>query len=758
MNQATPIAKLTGSRLQAFLDDTDEAVDQQVEANVDEDIIRAGLIATLSKQICHADSMGTVYKLHRLWMRAEQTAQALLVLNEHAPAVVQALPAEERSGAEVAIAFWLISAQSQAKDLSQGDAGLRTALLHTEAALGRIPVADQSDEDWNRLARWAHDAGDFELQRRCIKAIHARELAQAGRAAYRAWDEAVCSLRSGKSFASQGDMAQARAGAQRTIAVLEQAAADQDVDHHDWLKLSDSLIELFPEGLPAVAKNIRERLPRDASLPVRRGVEVRVARLEAQVAAAQGRLDDALVKAEQGRYGLTEDSGDAFTCLMMDWLMQAGRNEAAAQLAFESAFNERSDSTEHGSRLAQAELAKGAPPHPYWALTLACAIHDNDLQWLWGDEEPHAFALRHIQVAEQVAPGHPAVAAVRAFHVLATEKNDAKALVLLESAVKHPDMANSKNIEQLWFCRMRVYGVTKALSLPVVPCVAGSWCYSIGVTLNNQVESELPEGTRFDSNAVEALGAQYYEMGLYRFECFFQTGKGHFKDGDIHSYSMLCNNLAIYYRYNVDQPQKALPLHQKGIAASPFAEHYQGVMSSYKQIGDNSNYVQAADELWHYAKENGYSRHCPADYASWVCGALIELNRGAEVPIWLQRLDEWWSEQDDEEKQEDLVSYLGALTSILAKMSSTQAEDALARLESALPEIQTTQDPCCHRLAGLTLENAGQLERALHFFERATQVGEQDENDQQQRAYAKEDVQRCKKAMGQGKSPWWKVW
>jgi cellulose synthase operon protein C len=749
---------LSGSRLQAFLDDTDEAVDQQVEAEVDEDIIRAGLITTLSKQTCRADSMNTVYKLHRLWMRAQQTEQALSVLNEQAQAVVQALPADEQSGAQVAIAFWLMSAHDQAKELGQGDAGLRASLHHTEAVLGHIPVADQSDENWNRLASWAHDAGDFELQRRCIKAIHTRELAQAGRAAYRAWDEAVCSLRTGKSFAGQGDLTQARVCAQTTIAALEQAAPDQDVDHLDWLKLSDSLIELFPEGLPAVAKNIRERLPRDASLPVRRGVEVRVARLEAKVAAAQGWLDEALVKAEQGRYGLTEDADDQFSCLMMDWLMQAGRNEAAGRIAFESAFNERPGSAEHAFRLAQAELVKGLQPHPYWALTLACAIHDDELQWLWGEEAPEAFALRHIAIAEQVAPGHTAVAAVQAFHVLATEKNDAKALALLETAVKHPDMASSKNIEQLWFCRMRVHGVTKALKMPVVPCIAGSWCYAIGVALNNQVESELPEGTRFDSNAVEALGAQYYEMGLFRFESFFASGKGHFKDADVHTYSMLCNNLAIYYRYNIDQPQKALPLHHKGIAASPFAEHYNGVMSSYRQIGDNAKYVQAADELWHYAKENGYSRHCPSDYASWVCGALVELNRQAEVPIWLQRLDEWWSEQDDEEKQEGLVSYLGALTSILAKISHTQADDALARLESALPQIQATSDPCCHRLAGLTLENAGQLERALNLFQRATQIGMQDEGDQQQRAYAKEDVERCKKAMKKNRGPWWKVW
>lgn len=759
MKQGIPPETLSGSRLEAFLDDTDEAVDQQFEADVADDIVQAGLAATLARQSCHADSMAALYKLHRLWLRALKPDQALRVLDEQGPGVALALPPAEKPSAELAIAFWRIAAQSQAKTMGLGAEGLLACLQGAEALLARQPQPEQSDDDWNRLARWAHDAGDFDLQRRCFAAIHAEQKAHPQRAAYRAWDEAVQSLRCGDSFALQGDAGQARACALAAIETLVKATPDQDLDHHDWLRLSDGLLALAPESLQVIAKNIRDRLPRDASLPVRRGVEVRVARLEAKAAAAQGRLDEALAKGQQGRYSLTDDADDGFTSLVMDWLIQTGHDEAAGKLAFESMYNERPGSAEHAGRLAQAELAKGAPAHPYWALTLACATEDDDMKWLWEGEEAPAFAARHIALAEQAAPAHPATAAVRAFQILGAGGSEPEALALLETAVRHADLASSKNIDQLWLSRMRLHGAAKALAMPVVPAAAGGWCYNIGVALDHRLEDQLPKGTQFNGDAVAALAANYYEMGLYRFESFFASGQGHYKDGDVHAYSMLCNNLAIYYRYNSKTPQNALALHRKGIQASPFAEHYHGLMQTHQKLGQQAEYVQAADQLWHFAQENGYSRHDPSDYASWVCGALIALDRRAEVPIWLQRLDEWWAQQGDDDKDEKtLISYLGTLTSILAKMSATQPEDALARLEPALPQVLSVNDPCCRRLAGLTLENAGQLDRALQLFQQASQLGTQEEGDRQQRQYAQGDIQRCKEAMGQGKRPWWKVW
>lgn len=46
-------------------------------------------------------------------------------------------------------------------------------------------------------------------------------------------------------------------------------------------------------------------------------------------------------------------------------------------------------------------------------------------------------------------------------------------------------------------------------------------------------------------NTLRALGTRYYERAMLRFEAFFATGEGHVRDGDIHTYSMNCNNLAI---------------------------------------------------------------------------------------------------------------------------------------------------------------------------------------------------------------------
>ncbi|MFI8619162.1 hypothetical protein ACIGHN_27050 [Acidovorax sp. NPDC077693] len=763
MNSANHFTPLSGSRLEVFLDDTEEAVDEQLEAGISEDSIRTGLAAALRSQLCRADSMSAVYKLHRLWLRAAECDEALRVLDEQGPASVEALPLDEKTSAKIALAFWRVSAHSQAHRQSGNSEGLAASLMATEALLRNQPLTSRSTEDWDKLAYFSHGSGDFEMQRRCFAAIHECDTAQQGRSAYRAWDDAVLALRRSESYADQGNATQAKACAQACLQALAATEPGQDIDHHDWLKLSDKLIALAPESVGLVVKNIRDRMPPDTSLPVKRGIEVRLFRLEAKAAAAQGQMHDALAKAQLGRYALSEDDDDGFTCLVMDWLLATGQDEAAAKLGFESVHNARSTSAEHACRLAQVALARTdvsqALGHPYWALTMACAVEEDELHWICGDEDPRAFGDRHLSMAERAAPGNAATAAVRAARLLRSDGNEHQALMLLESAVAQPELANSRNIEQLWFLRMRLHGVAKALTLPVVEATSGGWCYNVGVALNHRLPQELPAKTRYDANAVADLAARYYEMGLRRYEAFFDSGRGHYKDGDVHAYAMLCNNLAIHYRTRKGAPQHALPLHHKGIAASPFAEHYHGLMVAYYDLDRKADYVHAADQLWHFAQENGYSRHDLSDYASWVCGALIALDRHAEVPIWLQRLDEWWSECGDEQDKEALVSYLSALTSILAKMSRDQPEDALARLEPALIKVTSVQDPCCRRLAGLTLENAGHRDHALQFFEQASRLGDDGEGDRQVREYAQEDIRRCKSAMGiPDKKPWWKVW
>jgi tetratricopeptide (TPR) repeat protein len=756
MNQVkNPPSSLSGARLEMYLDETEQAINQQTEAGVADDIVQSSLLAALTRQTCMADTMNGVYKLHTLWARAGKPEQAMRVLQEQGPGVLLSLSEQERRNAEIALAFWRLQIARTQNDKQ----AVQTSLAQAEGLLNAVPQAEQDGDHWLHLARNARSAEDYALERRCTDALFAAQVADPQRAAYRAWDQAVAQVRRGKSFVAQGDGRQGHLAAMEAIATLNAATVDQDLDMYDWLRLSTDLLAITPDTVPAVLQGVRAKLPPDISQPVKRGVEVRLARLEAQAAAAQGHIEEALQKARQGHFSLTEDEDDAFSALMMDWMMKVGQKDAAARLAFESVFAQRDESSERACQLAREALAVNEATHPYWALTLACATFEDSLQWVWGDEDPNTFAQRYIDLAEQTSPGHPATAAVQAYFLIEKKAAYAQAMPLLEKANQHAELVDSRSIvDKLWLCRMHVYGPVKALSMPFIECGAGEWCYAIGAILSQNMKQDMPEGAHWDQAAANAMATRYYEKGLTRFESFFNTGQGHFKDANVHTYSMLCNNLAINYRESASTAPYAIELHKRGLAASPFAEHYYGMMWVYQKLEQKENFVAAADRLWHYAQDHGFGRHQPGEYVNDVCTALLDLKRPAEVAIWLQRMDEWWNQVREQADSEDESSYLSGLTSALAVMARNHPEDAVARLEPALPQIQAFGRPGFIRVAGLTMERAGQYARALSLYQQALGLKPQTSGDDIQLGYTKTDMDRCKGVIAESQRPWWKFW
>lgn len=137
-------------------------------------------------------------------------------------------------------------------------------------------------------------------------------------------------------------------------------------------------------------------------------------------------------------------------------------------------------------------------------------------------------------------------------------------------------------------------------------------------------------------NTLRALGTRYYERAMLRFEAFFATGEGHVRDGDIHTYSMNCNNLAIHYRYGEQRHEEALALYHKGLGPSPFAEHKDGAMKCLEQLERYPEFVEAAEQLWHFAQDHAYTR----GRLQWVnagrSDALGQRFDEAELARWLK--------------------------------------------------------------------------------------------------------------------------
>jgi tetratricopeptide (TPR) repeat protein len=228
---------------------------------------------------------------------------------------------------------------------------------------------------------------------------------------------------------------------------------------------------------------------------------------------------------------------------------------------------------------------------------------------------------------------------------------------------------------------------------------------------------------------------------------------------------MLCNNLAIHYRNNHGRYQDALPLHRCGIAASPFAEHYDGILRCYIELEDRENIVKAAEDLWHYAAEQGYSRHSPGGYIKPLCWALHKLDRHSEKAIWLERIVAWQREQDEDEANlsDDalyarlvLVSYLGR----------DYPDLALAVYEALQPQLAGQTDALRLMYAGNSAHNLNRYAEARTLYQRSLDAYAQSGKlPDVSVAQIHKFMQNCDRELQAQAAPapaakksWWKVW
>jgi tetratricopeptide (TPR) repeat protein len=754
--------------LDAYLDEAEALIDGSDEddgqggSGGDTDGTRRteALAQMLRRQPLQPGSLDVLHRVHGLWLRADLPAMALQAIDTHAAALLSGLPATERHDAQVDAGF----ARTEAlRALPEETAQLHEALDAMARLLAQPALQHQSDRAWEHLAGQAERSQDHGVGRRCAQARHALQVVQPQRAAFRAWDDAVLATRLAEISAAEGDSAQARQGTQQAMDHLRLAAPGQDVDHNDWLRLGERLIALDPSSIDTIVQQVPARMPADLARPLLRDVSVRRARLHAKALHRQGHLEAALVKAKQGRFGLTHDEDDGFSSLVLDWLVEAGRLDDAAQLAFESISSERPVSAQHACLEAMKQLeahTQGGPPlDAYWHLALASAALADDTEWVALPQEPALFAEHHLAQVRQSAPGHPALAGAEGLRLF--EQGDyAQALPLLESAVREPLMAAPDMLQALWVSRARVHGIAQALQRPFPASPAAGWCYNIGVWLDFSFQEACGASgdEHWPEREIDTLKARYYEAAVMHFDAFFATGEGWFRDGDVHVYSMLCNNLGIYYRWALQEYDKAIALHHKGLATSPFAEHHNGLMSCYEAAERKPEYIAAADKLWHYANDHGYGRHDPTEYFKGVCHALYGLDRDNEIAIWLQRLDEWWAALDAEEQAENEEDYLDTLLVMLRDLAWSQPADALARLEGALPRALASPLPGMRRVAGNVFEYTGHHERAMGLYQESIKMVRPGEDDDAEQArYARENMDRCRKKMQDGK-PWWKIW
>ncbi|MDG9926952.1 MULTISPECIES: hypothetical protein [unclassified Pseudomonas] len=757
------IAVARGEDLLPSADEDDEP--ELSEAEQVQAVARAREL--LAAQALAPDDMTALDRLFRLWMWLDRPDAARAALDAHEARLLDDLAHAERLEAAEACARWRISAATREDGMSAVQLqALFEAATDAIGACQALPEHDdRSLQSWYNLMDEALSARQPDTYERGTREVHAIYLRQSHRRHWRCFDEATLQLRLALTSELRGDKDGAAALARKAAQTLATPGPDQIVEEDDWWRLAHDLVRLAPDTLAQVCEGAQRALGQDASPALRRDQAVKLARLTAGVQWAQGDHTAALATARQGRFMLVQDEEDGFTATVLTWLMQTGQEEQAARMALEACWHSRPISSRRAVELALQRLSAETEHTGLWTLALASAAHEEALN------EDDLLALGHATVAEAqhrlidraraLLPGHPLPDVLQGMQ-LANQGQHEQALPMLERLLERPDMANQGCASQLWYTRMRVLGAEQAVDQRFVETGAGNWSYALGVILstpNEVMDSiELPAERRsgFPRDALIALSTRYYELALAQFEAFFATGEGNVRDGDIHTYSMNCNNLAIRYRH-ASRAEEALVLHQKGLASSPFAEHKHGALNCLDDLKRYSEYIDAAEQLWHFALEQGYSRHDPCDYFGDVAWALQHLDRAHEIEIWLDRLRQWRGMLSQSDLQAQQPRLLGAEAAILDFLYRSKPEDTLARMLAIRPELMRIGRTWGLRRLGDGLLDAGEAQAALETYERAVAVFDPDLDREAARASALEGIDKAKAAIRKQK-PFWRRW
>ena len=733
-------------------------------------LAKASARALLASQQLEPGDMDALGRLFRIWMWLDDPTQALAAIDAHGPRLENDLSHAERLvAARIRAMLRVVAMKAAALPREQLAAAIHTA---ADAVSANMALPSQDPDEligaWDHLRQCAAQAKLPEVLERCARELHAVHIQQPQRKAWRAHDDAALQLRLSEAAELQGDTQRAQQLARKALQTLSQPGPDQSVDTDDWLHLSPPIVRLVPDALDLVKQRAQLTLGPHASPAIQRDLAVRLARITAHALWAQGDPSGALAAAREGRFLITNDDNQ-FTVHVMDWLLQTGQADHAAELAklaLEACWHQREPANRRAIDLGKQQLQSETDHAGLWTLALAAAAHEVDLDAddvrELGYDTLEAAQLGLLSRARALNPNHPAVDVLEAL-TLERQKKYAQALPKFERLLDAPELANQSIATALWLTRMRVLGVAQAMNQRFLEAGSGNWCYALGVTFSDEddimerLALNPAQRASFPTDALHALGTRYYERAMLRFEAFFATGEGNVRDADIHTYSMNCNNLAIRYRYDDEQYENALSLHQKGLGASPFAEHKLGAMWCLYHLDRHAEFVESAEQLWHYAIEHGFGRHDPNAYFHHVAWALQFVNRGHEIEIWLDRLRQWRSTLDDEARAQDAPYQLGCEAGMLDYLYPSKPEDALARMRAIRPELMRTGRSWGIRRLADGLLNAKQAQEALETYERAVAAHLPDQDEAVTLERAREGVEKARTAI-RAQKPFWRRW
>jgi hypothetical protein len=742
------------------------------------------LLGQLRAQPLKAVSLESIGRLYVLWVNAGDADAAKAVLTDDGQALIAATPGDARNELKVNLLIFQLRLGNYLKDEQGVLLALDTLQQLTHESL---PFDVEQYRRYRIFDDLQHATLDIALK--AIEVRHSLALINPDRHALRAWDDADQQRRRAQVLAAHERDEAAREAALAAIDAFRTAGNDQDIDADDWLWLGDALIEIVPLRLALFEQPVMQ-LTADLSLPQRRELEVRLARLAARSLKAQGDLVGALKVCDVATLSLDSGGADNFVDYHLPWLLENGQVDEAGQRAFEEIYEVRAHMWPGTAYWVNERLLDAEDASVWWPLCVmrACddqAVLERFLSGLpWRDEStPSQGALldalqaarddleqidnvfaQALAEARRRAPDHPWINRLVAVREGQAGRIDANTqLAMLREAVSAGNLHDNRSNFALFSAHANVFGIADALRQPLPPLASGMYYYQFATNLSGLVETHVESLSEEQAEPIwwqlREVQKVAYEHGQARMEQCITSGRGHRSDACAHLYSMLCANLAFNYRcYNDKLMGRALELHARGIAASPFAEHYQGILENRIKIKDDQGIAEAAEQLWHYAADHGYSRHDPEEYIQDVTRALYRLDREREILIWLERLLKWQEECEISDKALE-YSPLFARMKIAMYLSYTLPEAATSLWLRYAPIIDEGAEPSLLGCAGDVLKGLGRNEEAVGYYHRS--ILRSDPNnpvDQGNNELFHQWIAELQASAKPAAKAWWQIW
>jgi len=806
---------LTGQPLIDLLDRARDLLADDSESTITQ-VERQAAVAELLRQYSLApDCLRDMSYLHWLWLNVNQPAEANAALQQHRTAVLA------NPGADAATAFtwklldlesrWHINQHNHPADHSEGTKRLATLL----AQLHADPVMHaEHGEAWGEIVLM-YEAWD--LIEADIQWMHCQPRDEDIPAA---WHEALFYRRMAALSHRRGDEDAMERHIHTAIAHLQ--TDNENITLWNWLQLAERVLSYAPQHVEIIVQAATAQLcgpvsaeatvtdnpfynpvPSPAQRHYRLGM---LARIQAQAHHALGEVEQALACAQAGLYAFDDDDDDnAFAAQVMQWHIEAGQTDAAAELAAQGLLHARNPWAQPAWRWVLNTYPSDTDPQRlalWWCLLAWPGIDSDTREQLQGDEEdgdsplpapPHPPETC-LARARQYVPDYPLADWMEGVH-LALQQQWQAALPLLEKGMAAlPQHGNTKVFTLLWCARLLALPVKEALARPLPVSQGASWNYSQGVVLSLQLQESLhnyvqePHRSRLPAlkslqAPLQALAQRSYEEAIQQFEAFFASGQGHYKCAAPHTYAMLCHNLSILLAPDEDadfsQPQNiaaleaAIALEQKGMTASRFIEQFHSQLNRRRVQYDNGLlentqdkhvYINAAEDFWDISNGPQYTDYPPDWYFETLSEVLASLGRHSEISVWIDRLHQWYASLDTQLQRRKQLTFLRILAYQLIELHAFAPEQVRAYVQQHLPAV-VAQAPkedsgvLLYRFAWLlrTLED---IPQALELYQLAEQslLRDKDEDRIQQFLHlAREGIASCT-PVDEPKKPFWKFW